>query len=66
VAIPRRARSLHQNRAQEWARRTLTTIGETCRAVKGETLERMIAWIVAKLTVNHESATDIKAVFAYS
>jgi hypothetical protein len=59
-------RSLHQNRAQEWARRTLTTIGEACRAVKAETLERMIAWVVAKLTVDHWSVTDIKTVLAYS
>jgi hypothetical protein len=35
-------RSLQQSRAQDWARRTLTTIGEACRAVKAETVERMI------------------------
>ena len=59
-------RSLQQSRAQDWARRTLTTIGEACRAVKAETLERMIDWIVDKLTVDHWSITDIKAVLAYS
>jgi len=35
-------RSLHQSRVQDWARRTLTTIGEACRAVKTETLERVV------------------------
>jgi hypothetical protein len=59
-------RSLQQSRAQDWARRTLTTIGEACRAVKAETLERMIDWIVDKLTVNHWSITDIKDVLVYS
>ena len=59
-------RSLQQSRAQDWARRTLTTIGEACRAVKAETLERMIDWIVTKLTEDHWSVTDIKAVRAYS
>jgi hypothetical protein len=34
--------------------------------VKAETLERMIDWIVDKLTVDHWSITDIKAVLAYS
>jgi hypothetical protein len=34
--------------------------------VKAETLERMIDWIVTKLTEDHWSVTDIKAVLAYS
>ena len=59
-------RSLRQHRAQAWARRTLTTIGEACRAVQAETLARMIDWVVDKLTVDHWSVTDIKAVLAYS
>jgi hypothetical protein len=59
-------RSLHSTRPQDWARRTLTTIGEACRAVKAETLARMIDWVVDKLTVDHWSITDIKAVLAYS
>jgi hypothetical protein len=59
-------RSLQQSRAQDWARRTLTTIGEAWRAVKAETLERMIDWIVTKLTEDHWAVTDIKAVLAYS
>jgi hypothetical protein len=59
-------RALHQNRPQDWARRTLTTIGEACRAVKAETLEQVVDWIVAKLTVDHWSIPDIKAVLVYS
>jgi DDE superfamily endonuclease len=59
-------RSLQQSRAQDWARRTLTTIGEACRAVKAETLARMIDWVVEKLTVDHWSITDIKDVLVYS
>src|SRR5215510_1641231 len=59
-------RSLGQSRVQEWARRTLTTIGEACRAVKAETLARMIDWLVEKLTVDHWSLTDIKGVLIYS
>jgi hypothetical protein len=59
-------RSLQQSRAQDWARRTLTTIGEACRAVKAETLERMIDWVVDKLTGDLWSIADIKAVLVYS
>ena len=59
-------RSLHQSRPQDWARTMLTTIGEACRAVKAETLARMIDWIVEKLTIDHWSSADIKAVLAYS
>jgi hypothetical protein len=59
-------RSLQQSRAQDWARRTLTTIGEACRAVKAETLARMIDWLVEKLTAAHWSITDMKDVLVYS
>ena len=59
-------RSLQQVRPQHWARRTLTTIGEACRAVQAETLERVIDWIVEKLTVEHWSVPEIKAVLAQS
>jgi hypothetical protein len=59
-------RSLHQNRPQDWARTMLTTIGEACRAVKAETLARMIDWVVEKLTIDHWSSADSKAVLAYS
>jgi uncharacterized protein YndB with AHSA1/START domain len=59
-------RSLQQSRVQEWARRTLTTIGEACRAVKAETLERVVDWIVEKLPVEHWSVPEIKAVLVQS
>ena len=59
-------RSLGQSRVQDWARRTLTTIGEACRAVKAETLERVVDWIVEKLTGEHWSVPEIKAVLAQS
>jgi DDE family transposase len=55
-------RSLQQVRPQHWARRTLTTIGEACRAVKAETLEQVIDWIVEKLTAEHWTVPEIKAV----
>lgn len=58
-------RSLQQVRPQHWARRTLTTIGEACRAVKAETLERMVDWIADKLTGDHWSISQIKAVLVY-
>jgi hypothetical protein len=45
---------------------TLTTIGEACRAVKVETLERVVDWIVERLTVEHWSVPEIKAVLAQS
>jgi hypothetical protein len=51
---------------QAWARRTLTTIGEACRAVKAETLEHVIDWIVEKLTVEPWSVPEIKAILAQS
>jgi hypothetical protein len=57
-------RSLHQNRPQDWARTMLTTIGEACRAVKGELLEHLVDWIVDKLADEHWSVPQIKAVIA--
>jgi hypothetical protein len=66
VAYSLLMRSLHQSRPQDWARTLLTTIGEACRAVKAETLGRMIDWVVEKLTIDHWSSADIKAVLAYS
>ena len=59
-------RSLPQRRAPDWARRTLTTLGQACRAVKAETLERMIDWVGDKLTVAHWALADSKAVLVYS
>jgi hypothetical protein len=57
---------LQQVQPQHGARRTLTTIGAACRAVTAETLARMIDGVVDKLTIDHWSSADIKAVLAYS
>jgi hypothetical protein len=64
VAYSLLMRSLHQTHLYDWARRTLTTIGAACRAVKAETLERIVDWIVDKLTVEHWSIPEMKAVLA--
>jgi len=64
VAYSLLMRSLHQTHLYDWTRRTLTTIGEACRAVKAETLERIVDWIVDKLTVEHWSIPETKAVLA--
>jgi hypothetical protein len=59
-------RSLQQVCPQHWARWTLTTIGEACRAVKAETLEQIIDWSVEKLTVEHWAVPEIKTVLVQS
>ena len=64
VAYSLLMRSWHQTQLYAWARRTLTTIGEACRAVKAETLEWSVDWIVDKLTVAHWSIPEMKAVLA--
>ena len=64
VAYSLLMRSLHQTHLYDWARRTLPTIGEACRAVKAETLERIVDWMVDKLTVEHWSIPEMKAVLA--
>jgi hypothetical protein len=57
---------LHPYRPPDWARRTLTTMGEAGRAVQAETVARLIAWLVEKLTGDHWAVADIKAVLAYA
>jgi len=44
--------AMHQGRACEWARVTLTTIGEACRAVLRDTLQRTITWAIERATVD--------------
>ena len=56
--------AMHASGPHEWTRRTLTTIGEACRAVKGELLERLVDWIVDKLSDDDWSLSQIKAVLA--
>ncbi len=43
---------MRQNRAKEWAVATLTTIGEACRAVMRETLQRTITWAIERATLD--------------
>lgn len=43
--------AMRQGRACEWARTTLTTIGEACRAVLCDTLQRTISWAIERATV---------------
>ena len=56
--------AMHASSSHEWTRRTLRTIGEACRAVKGELLERLVEWIVDKLDDDDWSMSQIKAVLA--
>ena len=55
---------LRQSCAREWALHRLTTIGEACRAVKGELLGQLVDWIVDKLADDQWSIPQIKAVLA--
>jgi hypothetical protein len=45
--------AMQQSRPHAWARQTLRTIGEACRAVRGELLEHLVDWIVDKLRDDH-------------
>ena len=59
-------RSWPPSRVQDWARRMLTTIGEAYRAVKAETLERVVDLMVEQRTVEPWLVPEMKAVFAKS
>ena len=56
--------AMYASGPHDWTRRTLTTIGEACRAVKRELLERLVDWIVDKLGDDAWSLSRIKAVLA--
>ena len=53
-------RTLGSAHPNEWARKKLKTIGEACRAVRAQTLEALVDWIVEKFSVEHWSPTQIK------
>ena len=55
---------MHASAPHDWTRQTLRTIGEACRAVKRELLERLVDWIVDKLDDDDWSLPRIKAVLA--
>ena len=43
-------RQLKQDHAKDWALCRLTTIGEACRAMLGETLRTTLAWAIEQVT----------------
>lgn len=53
-------RTLGSTHPNEWARKKLKTIGEACRAVRAQTLEGLVDWIVEKFSVEHWSPAQIK------
>ena len=57
---------MYANAPHEWTRRTMTTIGEACRAVKGELLERLVDWTVDRLNDDVASWNDIRRGFLNS
>jgi hypothetical protein len=50
---------LRRSSAKEWAFRRLTTIGEACRAVLGETLKSTLEWAVQQVVQNPGKAAHI-------
>jgi hypothetical protein len=52
---------LHQGRVSEWARVTLSTIGEACRSMLRETLGKTISWVIDRATNDLWSLDQIKA-----
>lgn len=54
-------RQLRQNRANEWALRKLTTIGEACRAVLKETLRQTIEWAIRQAATEPHKTQHITA-----
>lgn len=52
---------LRQGRVNAWANETLTTIGESCRAVLRETLGQTITWAVERGTLDHWEPARILA-----
>ena len=58
--------SVHQGRPHDWARQTLKTIGEACRAVKSELLDHLVDWIADTLSSHPDAVPRIKAVLIRS
>jgi hypothetical protein len=52
---------LRRSSAKEWAFRRLTTIGEVCRAVLGETLRSTIEWATQQAIQNPKKARHFPA-----
>ena len=58
-------RTLGSSHPNEWARKKLKTIGEACQAVRGQTLEALVDWVVEKFSVDHWSPARIKLSIAH-
>lgn len=52
---------LKQGRAKDWALCRLTTIGEACRAMLGETLRTTLAWAIEQVTEKSRSYDHVVA-----
>jgi len=52
---------LKQNRAQDWALRRLTTIGQACRAVSTETFRATLAWAMQQVAGNSQKPQHVMA-----
>lgn len=52
---------MQQGCVSDWARISLTTIGEACRAVLRETMGKTISWVIDKVTQGNWSCHQIKA-----
>ena len=50
---------LKNNHPYEWAKVTLTTIGEACRFVLKETLSRTISWAIEEITQKRRKKADV-------
>jgi hypothetical protein len=51
---------MRQGRAREWARTTLTTVGEACRAMLRETLAKTLDWALERVTVDGWEVPRVK------
>ncbi len=54
-------RQLRQGHAYEWAFRTLTTIGEACRAILRETLRTTLTWAIEHVRTNRCTVEQVVA-----
>ena len=53
-------RQLCLTHLNEWARKKIQPIAEACRAVRTQTLEKLIDWIIEKFSVQHWSPDQIR------
>ncbi len=58
-------RTLGSTHPNEWVRKKVQTIGEACRAVRAQTLQDLVDWIVEKFSVEQWSPAQIKLSIAH-